>query len=373
MEGGCEDVRTIRHSGISPIVLHPSFLPDLTPATNGHSTRRAFIGGIAVLATASAWPRVAWAGSADPRIEHLSPLAARYLARGTQIETIATGIRWAEGPLWLPASKALLFSDPPANVMRRWNRKDGVSVFLSPSGSTDPDRKTVREPGSNGLALAADGALIIADSGNRALTRCDLATRKRTPLVERYRGKRFHSPNDLHIARSGAIYFTDPPYGLVDGTTSPLRELPHNGVYRWTKGGETVLIDDSLSFPNGIALSPDERTLYVSVSDDKAPRIMAYDLDARGLPKARRLFLDATTLHGPGLPDGMKVAADGTLFCSAPGGFYLMTPEAEPIARIANGGPIANGAFGEDGRALFLTGNDRVLRVPLARSATARG
>ena len=198
-------------------------------------------------------------------------------------------------------------------------------------------------------------------------------SKRRAPLVDRYRGKRFNSPNDLHIARSGAIYFTDPPYGLVDGTTSPLRELPNNGVYRWTRGGETVLIDGTLSFPNGIALSPDERKLYVSVSDEKAPRIMVYDLDARGLPVGRRLFFDASVLHGPGLPDGMKVAADGTLFCSAPGGYYLMSPEAEPLARIANGGPIANAAFGEGGRTLFLTANDRVLRLPLRRSGTARG
>ncbi len=336
-------------------------------------TRRTLLAGMTALAVAPALPAAAQTPDAAPVIERLSPAADRYLAPGTTIETIATGIRWAEGPVWVPALTALLFSDPPANLMRRWTRSGGVAPFLSPSGAAEADPKTIREAGSNGLALAADGALVIADSGSRALMRYDFASRKRTKLVDRYRGKRFNSPNDLHIARSGAIYFTDPPYGLVDGDTSPVRELPHNGVYRWTRGGETVLIDGTLTRPNGIALSPDERRLYVSVSDDKAPRIMVYDLDARGLPTARRVFLDAGTLHGPGLPDGMKVAADGTLFCSAPGGFYLMTPDAEPIARIATGGPIANGAFGEGGRTLFLTANDRVLRVPLARSATTQG
>lgn len=351
----------------------PSFPASFTDGP----TRRALIGGMAALATAACWPTAALAATTEPTIEHLSPAADRYLPRGTTIETIVTGIRWAEGPVWLAGSNALLFSDPPANMIRRWSRRDGVAVFLSPSGATDPDPKTIREAGSNGLALAADGALIIADSGNRALMRCDLTTKRRVALVDRYRGKRFNSPNDLHIARNGAIYFTDPPYGLVDGDTSPLRELPHNGVYRWTRGGETVLIDGTLTRPNGIAMSPDERKLYVSVSDDKAPRIMVYDLDARGLPRDRRVFLDNATVPalktGPGLPDGMKVAADGTLFCSSPGGYYLITPEAEPIARIANGGPIANCAFGEGGRTLFLTANDRVLRVPLARSATLRG
>ena len=352
---------------------YQSSLPDPADRAPTHPTRRTMIGGMAALAAIPVWSGTAAAASTEPTLERLSPLADRFLAPGTRIETIASGIRWAEGPVWIPASNALLFSDPPANLIRRWTRAGGVTPFLTPSGLANPDPKLFREAGSNGLALGRDGALVIADSGNRAVMRYDFASKKRAPLVDRYQGKKFNSPNDLHIARNGAIYFTDPPYGLVDGATSPLRELPHNGVYRWTPRGEAVLIDGTLSYPNGVALSPDERKLYVSVSDDKAPRIMVYDLDARGLPLKRRVFLDASTLKGPGLPDGMKVAADGTLFCSAPGGFYLMTPEAEPIARFAHGGPIANGAFGEGGKTLFLTGNDRVMRVPLVKSATARG
>lgn len=347
--------------------------PTPSAAIPGEPTRRTLLAGLAALTVVHALPAPARAAEIAPTIERLTPAADRYLSPGTQIETIARRIRWAEGPVWVPRDNALLFSDPPANLIRRWTRAGGVVPFLTPSGLADPDPRTIREAGSNGLALGHDGALIIADSGSRVVMRYDFASKRRTPLIDRYRGKRFNSPNDLHIARGGAIYFTDPPYGLVDGATSPLRELPHNGVYRWTPGGEVVLIDGTLSYPNGVALSPDERTLYVSVSDDTAPRIMAYDLDARGLPLKRRLFFGASVLKGPGLPDGMKVAADGTLFCSAPGGFYLMTPEAEPIARFAHGGPIANGAFGEGGRTLFLTGNDRVMRVPLRRSATTLG
>ena len=194
------------------------------------------------------------------------------------------------------------------------------------------------------------------------------ASKRKTTLVDRYRGKRFNSPNDLHIARSGAIYFTDPPYGLVDGDASPLRELKQNGVYRWTPGGEAVLLDGTLTRPNGIALSPDERTLYVSVSDEAAPRIMAYALDAKGDVRDRRVLLDAKPMQAngaPGLPDGMKVAADGTLFCSAPGGLLVMTPEAEPLGLISDGRAIANCCFGEAGRTLFMTASDRVLRLPL--------
>nr|WP_029625399.1 SMP-30/gluconolactonase/LRE family protein [Sphingomonas sp. PAMC 26605] len=302
-----------------------------------------------------------------PAIRRLSPKLDRIIAPDAVIETIATGIRWAEGPVWV-AGTGLLFSDPPANLMRRWTRAGGTRAFLSPSGAAGTDPKLVREAGSNGLALGHDGALLIANSGGRSIDRFDLATKRRRVLVDRYRGKRFNSPNDLHVARSGALYFTDPPYGLADGDTSPIKEQPHNGVYRWTPGGEAVLLDGTLTRPNGIALSPDERRLYVSVSDEVAPVIRVYDLDARGLPTGSRIWLDAKPLQAggaPGLPDGMKIARDGTMVCSVPGGMMFLTPEAEPLGLIANGGPIANCAFGEGGKTLFLTASDRVLRVPL--------
>lgn len=302
-----------------------------------------------------------------PTIRRLSPALDRLIPRDAEIETIATGIRWAEGPLWVPGT-GLLFSDPPANLLRRWTRAGGVTAYLSPSGAAGTDPKLVREPGSNGLALAHDGALLIANSGGRSIDRLDLATGRRHVLLDRFRGKRFNSPNDLHVARSGAIYFTDPPYGLADGDASSIKEQPHNGVYRWAAGGEAVLIDGTLTRPNGIALSPDERRLYVSVSDEQAPVIRVYELDARGLPVASRVWLDARPLQAggaPGLPDGMKIARDGTMFCALPGGMTILTPEAELLGLIANGGPIANCAFGEQGSALFLTASDRVLRLPV--------
>jgi gluconolactonase len=336
-------------------------------AGNGWAiSRRGFIAMAGACAVAPGWAAPVPTAAT---IRILSPKGAAIIDPKAVVETIATGIKWAEGPVWSPRAKALFFSDPPANIMRRWSRSGGVAEFLKPSGAATFDPKLVREPGSNGLALAADGAVLIADSGSRAVMRLDLATKKRTVVVDRYRGKRFSSPNDLHVARSGAIYFTDPPYGFADGDASPLKELEQNGVYRWTPGGEAVLVDGTLTRPNGVTLSPDERRLYVSVSDEKAPRIMVYDLDAKGMPRDSHIFLDATTLHGPGLPDGMKVATDGTIFCGAPGGLYLLSPEAEPLALIATGAPIANCAFGEDGATLFMTANDRVLRVRLRRRA----
>jgi gluconolactonase len=325
--------------------------------------RRAVLGGLAAATAISAW-RPANA-QAEPSLHRLSPELDRLVAPDARVEVIATDIRWAEGPTWSRAHNALFFSDPPANIMRRWTRADGVEPFLQPSGAGDTDPTLVREPGSNGLIVGRDGALRIANSGGRSVDRLDLSTKARQVLVKRYRGKRFNSPNDLVEARDGALYFTDPPYGFANPDHSPLRELAVNGVYRWQPGGEAVLVDGELTRPNGIGLSPDQRRLYVSVSDEAAPRIMVYDLDARGHAVRRRVLLDAKGMKGPGLPDGMKVAANGTLLCSAPGGFYFLSPEGEPLGLVADGGSIANACFGEAGTTLFLTANHRVLRLPL--------
>jgi gluconolactonase len=337
----------------------------------GLLSRRAFVAAAASAAFCAAGEGLA----AEPAIavHRLSPLLDRWIARTAVPEVIATGFRWAEGPLWLPSMRALLVTDPPANVVRRWTRATGLQEFLRPSGLAAFDPKLVREPGLNGLALDGSGRLVGADSGNRGLVAIDLATRRRTPLVDRYRGRRFNSPNDLHVARDGSIWFTDPPYGLADAEKNPLRELAHNGVYRWRAGREAILVDGELSRPNGIALSPDERRLFVTVSDPAGARIMSYDLDRRGEVKARRVFLDMTALRGPGapgLPDGIKVARDGTLFCTGPGGLHILSPEGERMGLVSHGGPIANCAFGENGRTLFMAANNRVLRLPLLISAS---
>lgn len=200
------------------------------------------------------------------------------LNTASPIEVIADGLRWAEGPVWVREGSYLLFSDVPANVVHRWRKGEGARPFLAPSGLAGPVPAGIREAGANGLAIDADGALIMADSGTRAIAHVDLTTKRKTILADRFEGKRFNSCNDVAIARDGAIYFTDPPYGLADGDASPLKELAFNGVYRVVPGDAPQLIDRSLRRPNGVALSPAGDRLYVACSDEAAPEIRVYDL-----------------------------------------------------------------------------------------------
>ncbi|MDB5454875.1 MAG: gluconolactonase [Caulobacter sp.] len=301
------------------------------------------------------------------RVRRLSPALDAVIGPDAAIEQLADGYVWSEGPVWVKDGGYLVFSDVPGNVMYRWSEADGATVFLKPSGYDGPDPSPFREPGSNGLALDAAGRLLVCDHGNRALARVDLKTKKKTILVDRYQGKKFNSPNDLAVAKSGAIYFTDPPYGLAGINDSPIKELSVNGVYRYTPDGAVVLIDGGLTFPNGIALSPDQRRLYVSVSDPDRPVIMAYDLGADGLPTGPgKVFFDTKPLQGPnapGNPDGMALDVDGRLFATGPGGVLILTPRAELIGVIETGHAVANCAFGEDGKTLFLTSDHILARV----------
>lgn len=300
------------------------------------------------------------------QIHREAPALDALIAPGTPIEKLAEGFRWSEGPVWIGQGDYLLFSDVPANKIHRWSEADGISVFLDPSGYDGPQPEGFREAGSNGLIRGPGNSILMADHGNRALAQVDLATKKKTFLATRYQGKRFNSPNDLVRASNGAIYFTDPPYGLEGMDQSPLKELAHNGVYRLDPDGSITLLDDSLSFPNGVILSPDERTLYVAVSDPKRAIWMAYALDASGGIASKRVFADATADHAaglPGLPDGMAIDQRGNLFATGPGGVLVFSPDGKRLGRIDTGTAVANLAFAEDGRTLYLTSNNMLVRL----------
>jgi gluconolactonase len=302
------------------------------------------------------------------QIHRLSPKLDAVVAPDARIQQLAEGFVWAEGPVWVRDGGYLVFSDVPGNVMYRWSEADGVSEFMNPSGYAGPPTDAFAEPGQNGMALDAAGGLLACDHGNRALARIDLKTRKKTFLLERWQGKRFNSPNDLAVSKTGAIYFTDPTYGLKGRNASPLRELDFNGVYRLRPDGALDLLDADLTFPNGIALSPDQSRLYVSVSDPDAPKLVVYDLGPDGLPTSKALFFDAMSLRqagGQGLPDGMCLDTEGRLYATGPGGVLVLTPDAELIGVIETGTAIANCAFGEDGSTLFLASNHTLARVRL--------
>lgn len=331
--------------------------------------RRAFLAGAAVCAAVG--PRMALAQGSETvgGVTRFDPALDALIDPTSKPEVLARGIRWAEGPVWVPQGGGyLLFSDPPANIVRRWTAETGAQPFLDPSGLQTPVPPTIREPGANGMVLDAKGRLLLADSGTRALVRVDLKTRKRTILADRYKGKRFNSPNDMAVARSGAIYFTDPPYGLTDADASPLKEQPVNGVYRLSPDGKVVLIDGAHRRPNGIGLSPDNRTLYVALSDETQPEVRAYTLDAAGEPTGQRLFRDMRPQRAqglPGNPDGMKVAPTGHVFASGPGGIHVCSPEGQLLGIVGTGKAIANCCIGEGGRSLFLASSDMICRIPL--------
>lgn len=328
--------------------------------------RRTMLALLAAMPVAAVAARTTHIGG----VTRLSPALDRIIAPSASIERLADGFQWAEGPVWVPQGGYLLFSDPPANIAYRWRAGHGAQPFLSPAGLQSAVPPGVREAGLNGMTLDKAGHLIGADSGTRAIVRIDLRSKQRTILADRYQGKRFNSPNDLSIAPSGLTYFTDPPYGFTDGDTSSLRELEHNGLYMLAPDGEVTLIDGNQHRPNGVAVSPDGKTLYLALSDEKRPEVHAYSLDAKGRPTGRRLFHDMRSQQAqglPGLPDGIKVAPDGHVFATGPGGVHILTPEGELLGIVGTGKAIANCCFGQGGANLFLTSSDQLAVIPLLR------
>lgn len=192
-------------------------------------------------------------------------------------------------------------------------------------------------------------------------------------MADRFEGKRFNSPNDLAVRRNGEIYFTDPPYGLTGVDQSPLREIPFHGVYRVALDGRVTLLTAGIKFPNGIAFSPDEKRLYVAVSDPAATRVVVFDVQRDGTLANERVFFNAQPLKGRGVKggcDGLKVDRAGNVWTTGPGGVLVLSAGGKLLGRINPHEPTANCAWGDDGATLYITANCFLLRVPtLTRGA----
>ncbi len=301
-------------------------------------------------------------------IERLDPMMDELIPKDAEIELLASGFEWAEGPVWLADQNALIFSDIPVNTVFKWTEKDSITEYLKPAGFSG-SIEGKNEPGSNGLVLDKEGNLILCQHGDRQVARMmaplDKPDEVYEPIAQDYNGLRLNSPNDITMSSEGVFYFTDPPYGLDDWN---IKELDFQGVYKIDLEGELTLQIDDLTRPNGIGLSPDERTLYVAVSDPEQAAYYAYQLDEEGNVSGGEKILDVTDMFSAerqGNPDGMAINKSGFLFATGPGGVLIISPEGKHLGTILTGQKTANCTFNEDESELYITADMYLMRVKL--------
>jgi sugar lactone lactonase YvrE len=278
-------------------------------------------------------------------------------------ERVAGGFIFTEGPVW--CGDHLRFSDIPHSRIVRWEEH--------PEGPVVSTWRVERQgPGDefprgycNGMTLDREDRLIVCGQAARRITRTE-HDGSITVLADRYEGKRLNSPNDVVVHSSGAVYFTDPPHGLPNLTEG--KELPFQGVFRWTQANELALVTDELKHPNGLAFSPDESRLYVG--DDSTGLIHVFDVAADGGLSNRRIFAE-TPLPSPlapdeGPPDGLKVDSAGNLYVGSIGGVWIFNSAGKPLGIIRLPEVAANLAWGnDDWRTLFITASTSLFRIRL--------
>lgn len=302
-------------------------------------------------------------------VERLDVALDNIISTDAQIEILAEGFVWSEGPVWVEAESMLLFSDVPKNTIYKWTEDKGAEVYLTPSGFTGTET-TSREPGSNGLLLDTNGRLVLCQHGNRQMAYMNASLSNPKPeyiaLADRYDGKKFNSPNDAAY-RGKDLYFTDPPYGLPERENDPSKEIPFHGVYRATSSGEVMLVIDSLTRPNGIAFFPDNSTFIVANSDPGKAIWYRYSLGENDSIIHSSIFYDATenTKTESGLPDGLKIDMHGNVFATGPGGVWIFSSDGKVLGKIKLPVPTANCALTPDEKTLYITADKYLLRVKL--------
>jgi gluconolactonase len=279
---------------------------------------------------------------------------------------LAEGFQFTEGPVWQRREQRLLFSDPNANRIYAWDeRTQQLQLFLQNSGYAGDDVAEYGQPGSNGLTLDARGRLTINQHGNHRVVRLE-SNGAQTVLADSYQGKRLNSPNDLVYAANGAVYFTDPPFGLPKFYDDPRKELPFSGIYR-SYQGRTTLLSTELKGPNGIAFAPDGHQLYVGNWDPQRKVVLRFPVERDGRLGASEVFADLTQeLPGDEALDGIKVDAAGNLYLAAPDGLRIYSASGKHLGTVVAPRPIHNFAWGgDDGKTLYLTARDRLYRIAL--------
>ena len=299
-------------------------------------------------------------------VERLSPEIDNLIGKSAKIEILADGFEWSEGPVWSSQLNSVLFSDVPENVIYSWNEDKGLGTFTRPIGYSG-NVPNLKKAGTNGLTIDADGNLIICMHGDRKITRLEkLNINKKVTLVNSFDGNLLNSPNDLVYDSKGNLYFTDPPYGLLEGDNDKLKEIEFNGVYKVSPNGDIEVLVKNLTRPNGISISNDEKTLYVANSDKNNPVIMQYDLSEEGA-KNPSIFFDGRELTKKdiGLFDGLKVHPTGNVFATGPGGVLVIKENGDHIGTIRTEVRTANCAFDENFQYLYMTSDMFLTRIKL--------
>ena len=297
-------------------------------------------------------------------IERKDPKFDALIAPDAKVEELAGGFKWSEGPVWDKKHAQVLFCDIPNNMIYKWSDKEGLKEFLKPSGYTGSEPFTGSEPGSNGLAFHKDGHLVLCQHGDRRVSK--LVDGKFVTLADKFEGKRLNSPNDLVYHTNGDLYFTDPPYGLPGQMKDPKKELDFQGVYRLKPTGELTLMTKVMSRPNGIGLSPDNKTLYVANSDPEKANWMSFPVKEDGTLGEGKQFFDSTDMvkaKKPGLPDGLKIDQQGNIWATGPNGVFVFDAMGKHLGSIITNDKTANCGFGDDGSTLYITANDKLIRI----------